>query len=266
MFPVRRLGEAPPLHRSISLGDSAAQWLVPEETPVAFVYNRRNYAVMLATPSDLADFAAGFSLTEETAASLDEILSLDIHYTERGADLRISLADAALERFDLRRQRRSIAGVSGCGLCGLESADRLFEPLPASNATPMDVSLAAVNRAMDALRVRQPLNERTRSVHAAAWVGPDGDIAFVREDVGRHNALDKLLGALALGGGDPAAGFVLMSSRCSFELVDKAARRGVRALASLSAPTGFAIDRARQARVALFAQGDDGALRIDSAG
>ncbi len=257
MFPVKVIGKAaaPDSRTAIRAADGVQeQWRVPEETPVALVYNRRNYAVMLATPQDLVDFAVGFSLTERIVGSVKDILGLDIIHTDRGADLRVRIAEHYLELFDLRQRRRNLPGNTGCGVCGLENADAFFEPLPKVATEKTSLNLSAVSKAIEALPGRQPINQQTRSVHAAAWVNYDGSILHVREDVGRHNALDKLLGALALEGVDIKNGFVLVSSRCSYELIEKAARSGVTALASISSPTGFALRKAAEANMALYAR------------
>ncbi|MEQ8934568.1 MAG: formate dehydrogenase accessory sulfurtransferase FdhD [Amphiplicatus sp.] len=261
MPTVRSFGAPPPAARETRLSDGAA-WQVPEETPVAFVYNSRNYAVMLATPLDLADFAVGFSLTERVVDAAEEIDAIDIHASERGVEFHLSIDAARLERFDVRQQRRNIVGRTGCGVCGLENAETFFEALPRVGEQKQRVGADALMRALKELPWRQPLNERTRTVHAAAWAGLDGAVRLVREDVGRHNALDKLLGALALAGADMSEGFVMMSSRCSYEIIEKAARRGVRAVAAISAPTAFAIRKAEEANVGLYARAGAGFVEI----
>lgn len=247
-------GEAPPPDREIavSAGGETKNWRVPEETPTAFVYNRRNYAVMLATPLDMEDFAVGFSLSERVVDAADEIDAVDIHQSDRGVELHISISPERLERLDLRQQRRNLVGRAGCGVCGLENADVFFEKLPRVSETKARIKPEALVRALGALRDRQPLNQRTKTVHAAAWASLDGDILLAREDVGRHNALDKLLGALARAGSDRRLGFVLMSSRCSYEIIEKSARLGVTAVASVSGPTAFAIRKAEEANIALY--------------
>ncbi len=249
---------------TISGDDGTHAWRVPSETPVAFVYNGRNYAVMLATPADFEDFAAGFSLTERVVDSVDEIEELDIHLSERGAELHFKIRHDRLERLDIRQQRRNLVGRAGCGVCGLENADVFFETLPSVSETPVEISQAALSSALVAFHDRQPLNQLTHTVHGAAWVMMNGDIVIVKEDVGRHNALDKLLGALARDGADMGEGFVLMSSRCSYEIVEKAARRGVCVVASVSAPTAFAIAKAREANLALYCRDGNGFVRVIS--
>ncbi len=267
MFPVKTIGKATATDqetpvRPMGGGNAHTTWRVPEETPVAFVYNRRNYAVMLATPQDIVDYVAGFSLTERVVDSVENILGLEITLSERGVDLRIKIEEKYLERFDARQRRRNLPGVAGCGICGLENADEFFAKLPKVAEQRVSLDGAAVVKAMAALPKHQPINQRTRSVHGAAWVSLDGEILYLREDVGRHNALDKLLGALALKGVDTKSGFVLVSSRCSYELVEKAARLGVTALVSISGPTGFALRKAKEANMALYARAKLGAVEL----
>ncbi|MEM8936080.1 MAG: formate dehydrogenase accessory sulfurtransferase FdhD [Pseudomonadota bacterium] len=231
-----------------------ATWRVPEELPVAFVYNRRNYAVMLATPADMDDFSIGFSLTEQVVSHVNEIKSVDIHQTDRGIELHISIDDERLERLDIQQRRRNLVGRAGCGVCGLENAETFFEKLPQVSKSPAVLDTKALVGALLNIEKFQPLNASTRSAHAAAWVDPAGTIQFAREDVGRHNALDKLLGAGVRDGVDFRQGFLLMSSRCSYEIVEKAARLGVPAIASISAPTAFAIRKAAEANISLYAR------------
>ena len=267
VFPVKTIGKIAASHSEVSIetheGD-AATWRVPEETPVAFVYNRRNYAVMLATPQDLIDYAVGFSLTERIVDSASDILSFDMVHSDRGVDLRMRISEDQLERFDVRQRRRNLPGNAGCGVCGLDSIDDFFAPLPlvAEKKTVLDP--AAIESAFDKMAAHQPINSKTRSVHGAAWVSLSGDIVELREDVGRHNALDKLLGALVMAQVDFKDGFVLMSSRCSYELIEKAARCGITALVSISGPTNFALRRAAEANMALYARGPAGVVMLKS--
>ena len=237
---------------NVQSGDADKTWRVPEETPVAFVYNRRNYAVMLATPMDMEDYTVGFSLSERVVDGLADISKVDIHQTEQGIELHISISQEALERLDVRQQRRNLVGRAGCGVCGLENADAFFETLPKVGETKLRVSQEALLSALHSLSEHQTLNNDTRTVHGAAWASLDGRISLVREDIGRHNALDKLLGALERSSVDLSDGFVLMSSRCSYEIIEKAARLGVRAVAVVSGPTAFAIRKANEANIALY--------------
>lgn len=249
-------GENTPVWRSDNVvsarqATGPVRWHVPEEAPVALIYNGLTFAVMLASPADLTDFVTGFSLTEGIADSPDDIRSIKVHERKQGIDIHITLTEQKFERLTLRQNRRSLEGRTSCGLCGIDSAERLFEPLPKVADAPIGLNGQTVARAVAELGDKQPLKALNRSVHGAAWVNEEGAVMLVREDVGRHNALDKLLGAMALAGADPKAGFVLMTSRASFEIVEKAARRGVRALVALSAPTAFAIRRAGEANLTL---------------
>lgn len=258
---IRYFGTPPPVDRDVAA--NGERWRVPEETPVAMIYNGRNHAVMLATPADLADFGVGFSLTERITGAVDEIEAIDIHQEERGVDIRVRLASDAIERFDARQQRRNLVGRAGCGVCGVENAETFFEVLPRVAAQKTQISPEALHRAARTLADHQPLNRRTRTVHAAAFADRAGAIRLAREDVGRHNALDKLLGALTLAGASTGDGFVVMSSRCSYEIVEKAARLGVTAVLSISAPTAFAIAKAKEANLALYVVSGDAIIAID---
>lgn len=227
-------------------------WKIAREVPVALVYNRRNYAVLMASPLNMEDLAIGFSLTERVISSIDELNSVDIRYDERGIELRLSVNKLALNRIDTVLRRRNLVSSASCGLCGLDNVDTLFRVLPKVNQDPFELDPSSVKLAADNLKHHQPLNEKTRSVHAAAWVTHSGKISMVREDVGRHNALDKLLGALTSADTDQTTGFVLMSSRCSYEIIEKAAICGVRAVVSISAPTSFALEKAREANLSVY--------------
>ena len=261
MFDVNIRGERLAVSQEIDVS-GGSKWHIPEEVPIAFVYNRRNYAVMMATPDDLVDFALGFSLTEDIIKSANEIKSLDIHLSETGADLRLKISGEAIERLDVTLRRRNLIGSASCGLCGLENADTLFRVLPRVAESKRRLDDAAMEKALRSFVHHQPINAQTRSNHAAAWVSLSGDIQIVREDVGRHNALDKLLGAMETANTDVKTGFLLMSSRCSYEIVEKAARRGVMALLSLSGPTAFALRKAKEANMALFARAGSGAVEL----
>ncbi len=226
-----------------------------EETPVALVYNGISHAVMLATPSDLEDFAYGFSLTEGIVPTRSDIYGMDIVPTGEGIEIRIELA---AERFaHLKLRRRSLAGRTGCGLCGVDSLAAAMRPV-ARLPHRFALSRAALARGLTELNDDQPLHRRTGGAHAAAWVAADGEVLLVREDVGRHNALDKLIGALLRWGGDPRTGFVLVTSRASYEMVHKTASAGIGALAAVSAPTAHAVRLAESAGLTLigFARGE----------
>ena len=222
---------------------------VPEETPIALSYNRLTHAVMMATPADLEDFAVGFSRSEGIVSEAADIEELDIIAAETGVECRMWIAAERLER--LEQRRRSLAGPTGCGLCGLESlAEAVRVPPPVADGAT--ISAEEVQAAMDAMPSRQTLNLETRAVHAAAfWRRGEGLVAL-REDVGRHNALDKLSGALARAGVEGGTGVVAMTSRISVELVQKAAVIGAPILAAVSAPTRLALQVADAAGMTLI--------------
>lgn len=227
---------------------------VAAETPVAFVYNGTSHAVMMATPRDLTDFAYGFSVAEGVVAHANEVLSVSACARPPGISLAIAIPPARAAA--LASRTRSLAGRAGCGLCGIAEIEQALRPLPPLPAGPR-IAAAAIDRAVAALPAEQSLNLATGAVHAAAFAAPDGRLLLVREDVGRHNALDKLIGASLRAGLDPAAGFLLLTSRCSMELVQKAASFGCPVLATMSAPTALALDLARECGMTLaaFARG-----------
>lgn len=224
---------------------------VPEEVAVGVSYATVPFAVMMMTPADLEDFAYGFSLTEGVIVGAGDIRAVEVEAEERGLRLSVNLAPARLHAHLSRR--RSVVGRTGCGLCGIEDLGDLPDAPRAAAGPAPALSLGAVRRALAELEGRQPLGEATRGVHAAAFADGSGRLALVREDVGRHNALDKLVGAMLRGGVAPADGFVLVTSRCSFEMVEKAAAVGARALVAISAPTSLALERARHHDMALLA-------------
>ncbi len=230
---------------------------VPEEMPVALSYNRTSHAVMMATPLDLQDFARGFSLSEEIVGSVDEIEEIETVLLRagpdsppRGIELRLWVGEASMHMLDTRR--RHVAGPTGCGLCGLESLDAALRP-PRAVPEGRCYTPEAVQAAMGSLRPAQVLNRRTHAVHAAGfWTEQEG-LVFLREDVGRHNALDKLHGALAASRRAAADGIVVMTSRISVELVQKASIMRAPVLAAVSAPTALALRVAEQAGMTLVA-------------
>lgn len=232
---------------------------VAEEVPVNLVYATLPHAVMMATPADLEDFAYGFSLTEGVVAAAREIRGVAVREVARGIVLEIDLVPAALRRHMARR--RSMAGRTGCGLCGIESLEQLPEARPVAPGRP--IAPAAIRAALLGLEGRQVLNQATRAVHAAAWCDAAGGIVLLREDVGRHNALDKLVGACLRAGVAPGEGFVLLTSRASFEMVEKAASFGAGTVVAISAPTSLAVERAAALGMALVAVArPDGAVRF----
>lgn len=246
-----RIHEAVFRVRGARLDSLPEQDVLAEETPVALEYNGIAYATMLATPADLEDFALGFSLTEGIVEDLAEIYELELESNQAGVIVRLEIASERFVR--LKARRRALSGRTGCGLCGIESLAEALRPVP---GVPQGgrVPLAAVLSAMHALRARQPLHEATGATHAAALAATDGSLLLVREDVGRHNALDKAIGAAARDGllrtGDAA--IALMSSRASFELVQKTAVSGIGVLAAVSAPTALAVRLAEEAGITLL--------------
>lgn len=223
---------------------------VAVEMPVALTVNGISQAVMLATPADLEDFALGFGIAEGWFASRHELLELEVSPQPEGLELAMTVTAACEQR--LKQRRRTLAGRTGCGLCGIESLAQLTAVRPGP-VTPPLLADDALARAWAALPAAQPLNARCGGLHAAAWCLPDGELVLAREDIGRHNALDKLCGALARRGEPAQRGFVLTSSRASFELVHKAAMAGIGLLACTSAPSSLAIETARRLGLQLWA-------------
>jgi FdhD protein len=227
-----------------------AEDAVADEVPVALVYNGISHAVMLATPADLEDFALGFSLSEGILDSAAQCYGIGIEPAADGIAVALEVAGAAFAR--LKEKRRSMAGRTGCGLCGVDSLAQVRRASPTVRA-PAGIDAAAVARAVAEIGKRQALSLRTGAAHAAAWCGPDGALLALREDVGRHNALDKLIGAMVRTGLAPDGGFLLLTSRVSMEMVQKAAMAGIGLLAGMSAPTLAAIELAEDAGMTLLA-------------
>jgi FdhD protein len=220
------------------------------EAPVQIVIGGAPFAVMMATPNDLEDFAYGFALTEQIAESIGDIRGVEVERVEDGWKLKIALSGERLQAHLARG--RAMSGRTGCGLCGIENFSQMPSPRPPLH--PQDaIAPQAIHAALGELEARQPLNQLTRAVHAAAWCGRDGTIVLSREDVGRHNALDKTIGALANAAVAPDSGFFVITSRCSFEMVAKTAIFGAGTLVSVSAPTSLALERARRFGVRLIA-------------
>ena len=237
-------------------GSGPGQRIVPEETPIALTYNGTTHAVMMATPADLEDFAYGFTLTEGIVSDASAIQGVELVEFEQGVDLQIELALDASDA--LARRRRRMAGPVGCGLCGIESIEQALRPasLVSRNIT---LSPAEIAQATAQLAQKQVLNAETRAVHAAGFYLPGKGIVLAREDVGRHNALDKLVGGIARAGLDGGAGAIALTSRVSIEMVQKAAACGCPMIIAVSAPTALAVRMADLAQLTLIAvaRGDE---------
>lgn len=223
---------------------------IAEEAAVAFTYNGTSYAVMMATPQDLEDFAVGFSVTEGIVSSPDEIETLELVELEAGVELRMRLAERRAVAFAARR--RYLAGPTGCGLCGIESLEEAVRPLPVV-ANEVQFSPRDIMRATGAIESLQHINRETRSVHGAAFCHPGEDSVVLLEDVGRHNALDKLCGAMLRADIAPQSGFAVVTSRLSIEMIQKAATVGIPMLVAVSAPTALAVRAAESCGMTLVA-------------
>ncbi len=228
---------------------------IVEETPVAIVYNGIPHVVMMATPQDLEDFALGFSVTEELIGSPSDLLKVDCVRYSQGIEIQATVA-AACEPGIAGRTRR-LTGRTGCGICGADSVTAVLKQLHPVEDT-VSIPSSALREALRSLVSHQKLNAAAGAVHAAGWADLEGQILEVREDVGRHNALDKLIGALLRLGVDPKSGFVVVTSRASFEMVQKTTVLGAPLMAAISGPTGLAVRVAQQAGLTLvgFARGD----------
>lgn len=223
---------------------------VAEEVPIAMHYNGHPFAVMMATPCDLEDFALGFSLSEALIKQPCQLLGVDIHHHMEGIELAMRVSPDAPAAHLSPEHERLLPGRGGCGICGtrmLEDAVRAPAPLTHTRT----FSVTALRHALDALPEHQPMNALTGATHAAAWADAEGNILLVREDVGRHNALDKLIGVMCREDHAADAGMLLISSRASYEMVTKAARAGIGLIAAISAPTALAIGLARSAGICL---------------
>ena len=218
------------------------------EVPIALAYNRASHVVMMATPDHLEDFGLGFSLTEGIIDDVPDLLSTRIIPRDNGIEVAMTISAPCFDR--LATQRRNLTGRTGCGLCGAESLEQALR-YPSPVGMNIEVSSEALQRAIAAIPERQPLQSETGAVHCAAWCDLEGGIEVLREDVGRHNALDKLIGHLRRTAFSPAGGFVVVSSRASYEMVFKAAATGMELLAAVSAPTTLAVDFALQSGLTL---------------
>lgn len=240
------------LPRMSVIGDSssAGERTVPEETPIALTYNGSTHAVMMGSPSDLEDFALGFSLSEGVISDPADLESIEVVEHENGCEIRMRLFDRCAQTYQVRR--RALAGPVGCGLCGVESLSEATRPVR-SIACDFTLPAEAISAAMMDLSLAQRLNREARAVHAAAFWRPENGIIAIREDVGRHNALDKLAGALAGAFETCNDGIVLLTSRVSVEMVQKTARMGSPILVAISAPTALAVRIAESCGITLVA-------------
>ena len=256
-FELMVMGEQFDAQRALMAG-LINRIVVPEDLePVALSYAGTTHAVMMATPSDLEDFAIGFSLTEGVIASAEEIEDVAVEEAGAGIDIQIRLKDEANHRFEARRRR--LAGPVGCGLCGIESIDEAMRSAASVAGAELLLSSTEISNAVRLLTKQQPMHAETGAVHAAGFYVPGEGIVAAREDVGRHNALDKLAGALARSGTSGATGIVVITSRVSVEMVQKAAQLGTGMIVAVSAPTALAIRTAEEAGMTLVAlvRGDE---------
>lgn len=228
----------------------AQRRMVPAEVPVAISFLGIGYAVMMASPADLEDFAYGFARSERLIDNATDVIRVEVRAGEKGVLLGIELVPERHDRVLARVRHR--VGESSCGLCGIENLEQALRPLPTLPA-PARIEPAAIFRALEGIRAHQPLNEATGAVHAAALCDAAGQVLAAREDVGRHNAFDKLVGHGLREGRDMSAGFAVLTARCSYELVEKAALSGIPLLVTISAPTSLAIERAGEAGLTLVA-------------
>ena len=235
--------------RSVVLGmpDATGGRDLPEEVPVAMVYNGSTYAVMMATPGDIVDFATGFALSEQIVDTAAELGEIEVMRHGAGIEARAWLSAERAEAMASRR--RMMTGPVGCGLCGIDSLEQALRPITPLPATNVTLAPAEVTLALDELRGWQPLHDQTRAVHAAGFYVPGQGIVMAREDVGRHNALDKLIGALARAGIDGATGAIALTSRISVDMVQKCAVAGAPVLLSVSSPTAHAVELATGAGI-----------------
>lgn len=233
------------------------EWV--EEAPVALEYNGLAYAVMMASPADLVDFTTGFALSEGLATCAADVSDVAVAHVDKGWIVRAALAGAGADKL-MDRVRRRVA-ESSCGLCGIENLEEVARPLPPV-ACHAAIAGEAIFAALKALPDLQVMGRRTGAAHAAAWADPTGRIALLREDVGRHNALDKLVGGMARDGQGMAAGFVLSTARCSYEIVEKAVRAGATTLVTVSLPTSMAVARAQAAGLSLWSLARDDSVLL----
>ncbi|MFV0283606.1 MAG: formate dehydrogenase accessory sulfurtransferase FdhD [Castellaniella sp.] len=265
------MSEFPDPSAGLAMGDilrvgdqqaTASQDAIACEQAVALEYNGIAHAALLASPLHLHELALGFSYTEGIIRDPSDVLDTEVESTPDGLVVRLRIVNARLHTLKLRR--RSLAGSTSCGLCGVQSLAQIRRDLPPLTAPSRPWAIEAVRSALDQLCQRQPLFNLTGATHAAAWATPAGQLVWTYEDVGRHNALDKLIGRLLRESVDPGQGFAVISSRASFEMVQKAHAAGIRALVAVSAPTTLAVQLAQQASMMLAGFARDGRCTIYS--
>ncbi len=226
-------------------------WVLPSEIPIGLVFGGHAHAVMMATPSDLEDFALGFALAEGVILSAHEMGEIEIREQKQGIELHCQIPEKRLHLLQMHGQRRTSRGRAGCGICGVDRLSDALRPLPRlQNTAPLPCA-DMVRAAIDDLPQHQQMRARNHTVHGAAWVGTNGNLDIVREDIGRHNALDKMIGAWAKLPGAKQDGFALLSSRCTYELVQKCALAGIETLICLAAPSVHAVQTAARANITL---------------
>jgi len=232
-----------------------ASWVLPAEIPIGFIYHHQDqaheHAVMMATPSDLEDFALGFSLAEGVIHHAGELDNIEIRRQEFGVELHIQIPKNRLHKLQMHQQRRAHRGRAGCGICGVDNLSDALRPLPKLPVNGYKPDIIAIKTAIKSLPDQQPMRATNHTVHGAAWANFDGRLELVREDIGRHNALDKMIGAHAKTAG-VKNGFALLSSRCTYELVQKCAMAGFAHLVCLAAPTLNAVGTAKRANLGLY--------------
>lgn len=256
MDPAQRLD----IVRLTPEGVAADERIIAAEVPVAVSFFGIGYAVMMATPADLHDFAVGFARSERLVDDVGQVLEVEERPAEAGIMLSIELAP---ERRDLVFERvRHRIGESSCGLCGIENLEQALRPLPRVAVPAGGIAKDILFNALDTIEAHQPLNSATGAVHAAALFDGSGRLIAIREDVGRHNAFDKLVGHAMRSRVDLASGFALLTSRCSYELVEKAALAGIGLLVTVSAPTTLAVERAQEAGLTLIALARQDAMLV----
>ena len=227
-------------------------WDIAEETPISIFYNDSPFGVMMVSPNDLFDYAVGFSLSEGLVNSKAEVLQVKLNQRDEGIELKIEIPERRLERLQIKERRRNLTGRTGCGLCGLNSLSHVFD-VPNKVISNYEVCHRVVAKCCAQLSLFQPLNKITRSVHGAFFSDLKGKVHIAAEDIGRHNALDKMIGKLVNTNLLESGGFSIVTSRCSYELVQKAARCGISILVSISAPTALAIQMAEAWGITLCA-------------